>query len=83
MPTLRDLLEPTPKRPQRFYRGYDVYDQKKVGFIADVAEEKGKKFFVYDTKEAGNANHGHEGSQYGTELSPAEKEALVEYLKTF
>jgi Cytochrome C oxidase, cbb3-type, subunit III len=83
VPTLRDLLEPSAQRPREFYRGNDVYDQKKVGFIATVAEEKGKRFFLYDTKEPGNANIGHEGSRYGTELSPAQKEALVEYLKTF
>ncbi|HWP60540.1 MAG TPA: hypothetical protein VNL14_21775 [Candidatus Acidoferrales bacterium] len=83
VPTLRDLLEPGAKRPKTFYRGYDVYDQKKVGFVADVAEEKGKKFFLYDTAEPGNSNRGHEGYRYGTELSPADKDALVEYLKTF
>jgi hypothetical protein len=83
VPTLRDLLEPSAQRPREFYRGNDVYDQEKVGFIATVAEEKGKRFFLYDTKEPGNANTGHEGSRYGTELAPAEKEALVEYLKTF
>jgi hypothetical protein len=86
VPTLRDLLEPSDKRPKTFYRGYDVYDQRKVGFVSDVAEEKGKQWFLYDTdekKEPGNSNKGHEGSRYGTELSPAEKEALTEYLKTF
>ncbi|MGE5302067.1 MAG: cytochrome c [Alphaproteobacteria bacterium] len=86
VPTLRDLLEPSNKRPKTFYRGYDVYDQKKVGFVSDVAEEKGRKFFLYDTDEKtqpGNSNRGHEGYRYGTELPAAEKDALVEYLKTF
>jgi hypothetical protein len=83
VPTLRDLLEPSDKRPAKFYRGYDVYDQKKVGFVSDVAEEKGRKYFPFDTAEAGNSNRGHEGKQYGTELSEADKNALVEYLKTF
>jgi len=83
VPTLRALLEPSDKRPTNFYRGYDVYDQKMVGFIADVPEEKGKKYFLYNTEEAGNSNAGHEGASYGTELSPDEKDALVEYLKTF
>jgi len=86
VPTLRDLLEPSAKRPKIFYRGYDVYDQKKIGFVGDVAEEKGKKFFLFDTdetKEPGNSNKGHEGKRFGTELSAAEKDALVEYLKTF
>ena len=31
----------------------------------------------------GKSIKGHEGKAYGTELSPAEKDALVEYLKTF
>ena len=83
VPTLRDLLEPSQGRPTKFYRGYDVYDQKKVGFVSDVAEEQGRKYFLYDTAEAGNSNQGHEGQRYGTELSNAQKEALVEYLKTF
>ncbi|MGH7843939.1 MAG: cytochrome c, partial [Candidatus Binatia bacterium] len=83
VPTLRDLLEPSAKRPKSFYRGYDVYDQKKVGFVSDVPDEKTSKFFLYETEKDGNSNKGHEGYRYGTELSPAEKEALVEYLKTF
>jgi len=83
VPTLRDLLEPADKRPKAFYRGYDVYDQKKVGFVSDVKEEKGKNYFLYDTKEPGNSNKGHEGARYGTQLSSAEKEAVVEYLKKF
>ena len=83
VPTLRDLLEPSDKRPKTFYRGYDVYDQKKVGFVGDVSEEKGRKYFLYDTAEPGNSNQGHEGKRYGTELPAAAKDALIEYLKTF
>ena len=83
VPTLRDLLEPSAQRPKAFYRGYDVYDQKKVGFVSDVEKEKGREYFRYNTEEPGNSNKGHEGKRYGTELSSAEKDALVEYLKTF
>jgi mono/diheme cytochrome c family protein len=83
VPTLRDLLDPSVQRPKTFYRGYDVYDQKKAGFVSDVAKEKGRKYFHYNTEEPGNSNKGHEGKRYGTELSSAEKDALVEYLKTF
>ena len=83
VPTLRDLLEPSDKRPKSFYRGYDVYDQRNVGFVADVREEKGRKYFLYDTAEPGNSNQGHEGERYGTELPASDKDALVEYLKTF
>ncbi|MBL8470169.1 MAG: cytochrome c [Rhodocyclaceae bacterium] len=83
VPSLRDLLEPARKRPSRFYRGYDVFDQKNLGFVSNVADEKGRKFFLYDTSLSGNSNRGHEGKAYGTDLSDADKTALVEYLKKF
>ena len=94
VPTLRDLLEPASARPRDFYRGYDVFDPKRVGFVSDVAEENGRKFFHYLTSYRegtpragqpmpGNGNFGHEGAVYGTELNPDEKDAIVEYLKTF
>ena len=83
VPSLRDLLEPAAKRPKAFYRGNDVYDPVKVGFVSNLAESAGRKFFRLDTTLPGNGNGGHEGKAYGTELSPAEKTALVEFLKTF
>ncbi len=89
VPTLRDLLEPADKRPKEFYRGYDVYDPKRVGFVSNVPEENGHKFFLYRTQSAdgkpipGNGNFGHDGPEYGTLLSPEEKDAIVEYLKKF
>ena len=78
VPTLRDLLEPPDKRPKEFYRGYDVFDQKNVGFVFNVAAEGSHQFFRYDTMLPGNNNGGH---VYGTTLTPEEKEALVEYMK--
>jgi hypothetical protein len=83
VPTLRDLLNPSEQRPKVFYRGYDVFDWNKVGFVSDVAAEKGRTFFRFDTSVDGNANKGHEGEAYGTHLSDAEKNAIVEYMKTF
>jgi len=83
VPTLRDLLEPQAGRPKLFYRGNDVYDPRKVGFVADAPALGGRKFFAYDTSQPGNGNAGHEGREYGTRLAPADKDALVEYLKTF
>jgi len=88
-PTLRDLLEPRSKRPTKFYRGYDVYDQQRMGFISTVNEERGQRFFLFDTTDdtgrslPGNGRDGHEGAPYGTELPEADKVALIEYLKTF
>ena len=83
VPTLRELLEPASKRHVEFYRGYDVIDRKNVGFISDVPEENGRKYFKYDTRLPGNGNFGHEGEEYGTNLGSDDKDAVVEYLKTF
>jgi hypothetical protein len=80
VPTLRDLLEPPESRPKAFYRGYDVYDQVRLGFVSDVPEADGQVFTHYDTSVSGNANTGH---VYGTTLSDHDKRAIVEYLKTF
>ena len=80
VPTMRDLLDAPESRPQAFYRGYDVYDQVKLGFVSDVAEADGQAFSRYDTSVPGNANTGH---VYGTTLSDDDKRAVVEYLKTF
>ncbi len=78
VPTLRDLLEPATQRPKVFWRGYDVYDQTRVGFVSDnaAAQRVGTKL---DTASKGGGNQGHE---FGTTLTAEEKDALVEYLKT-
>ena len=83
VPTLRDLLKRSDDRPKEFYRGYDVYDPVDVGFVSDVDQEKNRSYFKFDTTKPGNGKAGHEGRDYGTELSPGEKDALLEYLKTF
>ena len=85
VPTLADLLEPPARRPARFYRGYDVYDAERGGFVSQVAEERGRKFFLYRTVDdsgrpvLGNSKEGH---LYGTDLTASAKRDLVEYLKT-
>jgi mono/diheme cytochrome c family protein len=78
VPTLRALLSPPEERPAEFYRAYDVYDWKNVGFVSSGpdAEREGVKF---STRERGNSNAGH---VYGTQLDAAAKDALLEYLKT-
>lgn len=78
VPTLRDLLKPMAERPKVFYRGYDVYDSENVGFVTQgsEAERVGTK---YDVSERASGNQGHE---YGANLPPQEKDALIEYLKT-
>ena len=77
VPTLRALLFPD-ERPRTFYRGYDVYDWQAVGFVSSGPDaEKGGVHF--DTGLRGNGNGGH---LYGSDLATADREALMEFLKT-
>jgi hypothetical protein len=55
----------------------------KVGFVSNLPAEGERRYFRYDTRIAGNGNGGHEGKPYGTELPAADKDALIEYMKTF
>lgn len=77
VPTLRDLLEPPAQRPTVFWRGYDVYDPARVGFVTagTDAERIGTR---HDVAAKGGGNEGH---VFGTELPDEDKDALVEYLK--
>lgn len=78
VPSLHDLLEPPEKRPRVFYRGFNVFDPKNVGFVSQgpEAEQAGER---YDVTVPANSNRGH---LWGTNLGATEKEALVEYMKT-
>jgi hypothetical protein len=83
VPTLRDLLKRPEDRPRNFCTGNTVYDWENVGFVADMnfrnANRPCGNFFHYDTSVTGNSNAGHE---FGTDLEPYEKDALIEFLKT-
>lgn len=81
VPTMEDLLKPAHERPRRFYRGYDVYDRERMGFVHQGSEARRWGFEV-DVSKPGNSNQGHEGEAYGTELPADDKRALIEYLKT-
>ena len=78
VPSLVDLLEAAERRPARFFRGYDVYDRTKVGFVSSGPEAE-RRGTLYDVAQPGNSNAGH---AYGTDLAADDKRALVEYLKT-
>jgi len=80
VPTLRDLLNAPAERPAVFYRGYDVFDRVRVGFVSNVAQADGHTYFRYDTATPGNGNGGH---IYGTTLADEDKRAIVEYMKAF
>ncbi len=78
VPSLADLLTPPAQRPQSYWRGYDLYDQTKIGFVVQgaAAQRAGTQF---DTRLRGNGNQGHD---FGTGLADTDKAALLEYLKT-
>jgi hypothetical protein len=80
VPTVRDLLEQPSRRPKSFYRGDDVLDSVKLGFVSDVPGRGDRRFFLFDVAVSGNSNAGH---LYGVDLPPEDKDALVEYLKRF
>jgi hypothetical protein len=54
-----------------------VLDPIHLGF--EIGSSSDEPLFFFDTSLPGNQNGGHE---YGTDLSEAEKSALIEYLKT-
>ncbi len=78
VPTLRDLLRAPQDRPKVFYRGYNVFEPKDVGFVSQGPEAQ-RNGFRYETAQPGNSNQGHLS---GTQLSDRDKDALLEYLKT-
>ena len=92
VPTVYDLLSPAADRPARFWLGSRSYDPAHLGY------EHGelKNATLIDTSIAGNHNTGHEfnrgfdasrakeaqGGLIGPYLEPAERLALIEFLKT-
>ena len=49
---------------------------------ATARTHRARGLFLYDTRVPGNSNGGHDGKAYGTQLPAADKDALVEYMKT-
>jgi hypothetical protein len=85
VPNVYALLSPVAERPKKFYLGNREYDPVNVGYVTD--EFPGG--FEFDTNIRGNSNSGHEFSDdrtkegvIGRSLSPDERRALIEYLKT-
>jgi hypothetical protein len=78
VPNLWELLTPAKRRNATFMVGGRVFDPKKVGYVTDQSPFK-NGIFVTDSGNAnGNGNGGHE---FGTDLSEAERWAIIEYLK--
>ncbi|MCZ2341441.1 MAG: c-type cytochrome [Bacteroidales bacterium] len=88
VPTLAGVLD-SQNRPKIFTRSYQTdekdYDKTNVGWIVQEVPPPGPKVSgherrkVYDTTQPGRGNAGH---TYGDDLTPAERAAVIEYLKT-
>lgn len=84
VPNLYALLSPASERPASFYLGNPEFDPVHVGYETGAFDNG----FRLDTSVKGNSNRGHEfdeGSAQGVigpRLSPEQRAALVEYLKT-
>jgi hypothetical protein len=77
VPNLDELLQPASKRSKSFSIGVRTFDPEHVGFVTDSPG-----FPKLDTTALGNSNAGHEGTEYGTDMSDQERRQLLEYLKT-
>jgi hypothetical protein len=85
VPSLYALLSPQSERPDTFWTGSKEFDPVKVGH--DISEFKGA--FLYDVRKPGNWNRGHEfkgdgkgDGVVGPALSPDDRFAIIEYLKS-
>jgi hypothetical protein len=84
VPNLYALLSPVSERPKTFYLGNREFDPVDVGYRT----EEFPGGFKFDVSIRGNLNSGHEFNNgsgpgiIGPFLTPDERRALVEYLKT-
>jgi hypothetical protein len=79
VPTLAELLKPAEQRISQFKIGPN-YDIENIG----LATEQTHFDYTLNTTDCSKRNSGNSrcGHEFGTNLSPAEKDALLEYLKT-
>jgi hypothetical protein len=79
VPSLAELLKPAAERVGAFRVG-PAYDTVNVG----LAAEQSVFNYTLQTTDCGDRNSGNSrcGHEYGSQLMPAEKRALLEYLKT-
>jgi hypothetical protein len=80
VPTLAELLKPASERIKSFKIG-PAYDTVNVGLAVEQSEFN----YTLTTTDCTDRNSGNSrcGHEYGTtQLTPAEKKALLEYLKT-
>jgi mono/diheme cytochrome c family protein len=85
VPNLYALLSPQSERPDTFWVGSKQFDPVKVGY--DTSELKGG--YLFDVRNPGDSNRGHEfkdgpkgNGVVGPALSPEDRWAIIEYLKS-
>jgi hypothetical protein len=84
VPTIDALLSPVNERPTKFYLGNREYDPVKLGYRTEELANG----FAFDSSLPGNSNRGHEFSDtkgdgvIGPKLSPEQRKALIEFIKT-
>ncbi|HSS65512.1 MAG TPA: hypothetical protein VLS27_13840 [Gammaproteobacteria bacterium] len=84
VPTIESLLDSS-RRPEKWARSFDStdYDEKALGWryteptVEPQDPEERRR--IYDTSRHGYSNRGH---SYGDGLTPDERKAVLEYLKT-
>ena len=79
VPTLAELLKPAADRVKAFKIG-QAYDTVNVGLAAEQTQFN----YTLTTTDCSTLNSGNSlcGHEFGTQLRPDEKKALLEYLKT-
>jgi hypothetical protein len=80
VPTLAELLKPPADRVKSFKVG-SAYDTENIGLAVEQTQFGN---YTLETTDCSDLNSGNSrcGHDFGTQLSPQEKKALLEYLKT-
>jgi hypothetical protein len=79
VPNLWELLTPPKERKSTFMVGSRAFDPKNVGYAIDQSPLRNSNFVADPQNANGNGNGGH---VYGTTLTPDQRWAIIEYLKT-
>ena len=83
VPTLRDLLEPSAAAARRSGIAAATSSTSiKVGYRLRRRGARRTALPLRHLRAPATRNTGHEGRRYGTELPAADKDAIVEYMKT-
>jgi hypothetical protein len=80
--TLAELINLEPRR-EVFYRGRNLYDLERIGYLSP-AKADARHYFTFDTTTIGNTNSGHDYPWAYDDPSRSEPDlrALLEYVKT-